>query len=102
MEDWMTIENAFESPTHSCPTPWLPTPLPPMPSLPAPPQPVARRPGNPREQMAAALPGWVQPFLTWLTARPAPGEAYVEIPARYHVVTALALALLAPALAIPC
>lgn len=29
----------------------------------------------PREAMAARLPAFVQPFLTWLTARPAPGEA---------------------------
>ena len=28
----------------------------------------------PRAAMAARLPGFVQPFLTWLTARPAPGE----------------------------
>jgi len=30
---------------------------------------------DPRSRMAARLPGYVQPFLTWLTAKPAPGEA---------------------------
>ena len=29
---------------------------------------------DPRALMAARLPAMVQPFLTWLTARPAPGE----------------------------
>lgn len=37
--------------------------------------PFSRVPLPPREAMAARLPGWIQPFLTWLTARPAPGEA---------------------------
>lgn len=30
---------------------------------------------DPRAAMATRLPGWMQPGLTWLTARPAPGEA---------------------------
>ena len=30
---------------------------------------------DPRMRMAAVLPGWLQPFLTWVTAKPAPGEA---------------------------
>ena len=34
--------------------------------------------GNPRTQMARRLPPFLQPFLTWLTAMPAPGEAPVE------------------------
>src|SRR3712207_5150237 len=34
--------------------------------------------GDPRALMAAQLPAMVQPFLTWLTARPAPGEAERE------------------------
>src|SRR4051794_38933241 len=33
-----------------------------------------RLPTDPRARMAACLPGWLQPFLTWLTAKPAPGE----------------------------
>lgn len=37
-------------------------------------QQLTRATANPREAMAARLPGFVQPFLTWLTARPAPGE----------------------------
>ena len=32
---------------------------------------------DPRSEMAARLPGVVQPFLTWLTAKPAPGEVFV-------------------------
>jgi fatty acid desaturase len=35
---------------------------------------VSRATMAPREVMAARLPAFVQPFLTWLTARPAPGE----------------------------
>ncbi|UFN50283.1 fatty acid desaturase [Roseomonas sp. OT10] len=35
---------------------------------------------DPRARMAAALPGWMQPFLTWVTAKPAPGE---EAPERH-------------------
>jgi fatty acid desaturase len=33
-----------------------------------------RLPVDPRTRMVARLPGWIQPFLTWLTAKPAPGE----------------------------
>jgi fatty acid desaturase len=33
-----------------------------------------RLPTDPRARMAARLPAWLQPFLTWLTAKPAPGE----------------------------
>lgn len=36
---------------------------------------VTRR--DPREEMAARLPAFVQPFLSWLTARPAPDEKEV-------------------------
>jgi fatty acid desaturase len=35
---------------------------------------LSRKTRNPRDAMAARLPYFVQPFLTWLTARPAPGE----------------------------
>ena len=41
--------------------------------------PLSPVPLPPREAMAARLPRSVQPFLTWLTARPAPGE---EMPVR--------------------
>jgi fatty acid desaturase len=45
---------------------------------------------DPRAEMYRRLPGLVQPFLTWLTARPAPGEAAKSRSAHYHVVTAFA------------
>ena len=32
---------------------------------------------DPRSEMAARLPHVLQPFLTWLTAKPAPGEDFV-------------------------
>jgi fatty acid desaturase len=44
---------------------------------------------NPREAMASRIQPWAQPFLTWLTARPAPGEAAVERPGEAFVATAL-------------
>jgi len=45
---------------------------------------------DPRAEMYRRLPGLVQPFLTWLTARPAPAEAAKSRSANYHVVTAFA------------
>lgn len=45
---------------------------------------------NPRVIMADRLHPWVQPFLTWLTARPAPGETPTERPGVFFVATALA------------
>ena len=45
---------------------------------------------DPRALMAERIPGWIQPFLTWLTARPAPGEAPRERTAGSHVVAAMA------------
>src|SRR3546814_17043271 len=42
----------------------------------------------PREAMAARLPRAAQPFLTWLTAKTAPGEAYRTRTPTYHVVSA--------------
>jgi fatty acid desaturase len=45
---------------------------------------------NPRETMAARLPGALQPFLTWLTARPAPGEEAPQRSSISFVVGALA------------
>ena len=44
---------------------------------------------DPRAEMAERLPGAIQPFLTWLTARPAPGEAERERPAWAFVSEAL-------------
>ena len=41
--------------------------------------------GSPRDQMAARLPAWLQPFLTWLTARPAPGEASADRTPRFYL-----------------
>jgi len=46
---------------------------------------------DPRAQMAARLPAYIQPFLTWLTANPAPGEAVKLRNAVEFVVTALSL-----------
>ena len=39
--------------------------------------------------MADRLPHWIQPFITWLTARPAPGEALREHAALDYVVAGL-------------
>jgi fatty acid desaturase len=47
------------------------------------------QPPDPRASMAARLPAWTQPFLTWLTAKPAPGEAPVARPALNFVMGAL-------------
>ena len=35
---------------------------------------------NPRAEMHHRLPGFLQPFLTWLTAKPAPGEVALLTP----------------------
>lgn len=48
---------------------------------------------NPRHAMAERLSPWLQPFLTWLTARPAPGEAAVERRGEVFVAIALAVTL---------
>src|SRR5258708_33347884 len=45
---------------------------------------------DPREEMARRLPAAVQGFLTWLTAKPAPGVAYAERRARRHLIAAFA------------
>lgn len=45
---------------------------------------------DPRAQMSERLPAVVQPFLTWLTARPAPGETASPRSASSFVVSALA------------
>jgi fatty acid desaturase len=50
----------------------------------------AARSINPRAEMYYRLPGFLQPFLTWLTARPAPGETPKSHSSHYHVVTAFA------------
>ena len=47
-------------------------------------------PANPRRVMHDRLPGFVQPFLTWLTAQPAPGEPLAErSPLRFVAAAAL-------------
>ena len=56
--------------------------------------PLSRAVVNPREAMAARLPRIVQPFLTWLTARPAPGEDMPQRSATSYVVGALSWMLL--------
>jgi fatty acid desaturase len=43
--------------------------------------------------MARRLPSWTQPFLTWLTAKPAPGESAVPTSPLAYVVQACALTL---------
>ena len=45
---------------------------------------------SPREVMASRLPASLQPFLTWLTAKPAPGEAAPQRSALSFVIGALA------------
>jgi fatty acid desaturase len=40
---------------------------------------------EPRAAMAARLPAWVQPLLTWITAKPAPGEKPTTKPALTYV-----------------
>jgi fatty acid desaturase len=47
-------------------------------------------PVDPRSRMAARLPAFVQPFLTWLTAKPAPGEAAPGRSATAFIMGALA------------
>jgi fatty acid desaturase len=44
---------------------------------------------DPRDQMAARLPCYVQPFLSWLTAKPAKGEPITERAGTYFVQVAL-------------
>ncbi|WP_270933790.1 fatty acid desaturase [Falsiroseomonas oryzae] len=53
-------------------------------------QPFSRAEISPREAMAARLPAVVQPFLTWLTAKPAPGEEAKQRSAQSFVIGALA------------
>jgi fatty acid desaturase len=48
---------------------------------------------DPRAEMARRLPKFVQPFLTWLTAKPAPGEAPAPRKPILYVVEALVLVL---------
>ena len=48
------------------------------------------RSSDPRAEMHHRLPGFIQPFLTWLTARPAPGENAKAHSSHYHVITAFA------------
>jgi fatty acid desaturase len=50
---------------------------------------LSRRAPSPREAMAERLPAALQPFLTWLTAKPAPGEVPVERPGTTFVWAAL-------------
>lgn len=45
---------------------------------------------DPRTDMARRLPAAVQPFLTWLTAKPAPDESYHAHTPIYHLATAFA------------
>jgi len=53
--------------------------------------PAARR--DPRAEMWRLLPGWTQPFLSWLTAKPAPGEAAAPRAPRAFIHDALGLTL---------
>jgi fatty acid desaturase len=62
--------------------------------------PLSRELQSPREAMAARLPRFVQPMLTWLTAKPAPGEAAPERSALAFVVGAIAWILAGCALTI--
>src|SRR4051812_45961926 len=58
------------------------------------------RSANPRAEMHHRLPSFVQPFLTWLTARPAPGETARSHSAHYHVITAFAALVIGVALSL--
>lgn len=51
---------------------------------------VAIDPQAERDEMARRLPGAVQPFLTWLTALPAPGAGNVRSGPTRHIVAAVA------------
>lgn len=53
-------------------------------------QPISPACDSPREAMAARLPRAVQPFLTWLTARPAPDEVAPQRSALSYVIGAIA------------
>src|ERR1700733_9883851 len=48
---------------------------------------------DPRAEMARRLPKLVQPFLTWLTAKPAPGEEPAPRKPIFFVIEALSLVL---------
>ena len=45
---------------------------------------------DPRADMAVRLPDWIQPLLTWLTAKPAPGEQAQSRRPEYYVFAAFA------------
>lgn len=49
---------------------------------------------DPRAEMAERLPAFLQPFLTWLTAKPAPGDVPREKLPVYYVIEACALVVL--------
>jgi fatty acid desaturase len=49
---------------------------------------------DPRSAMARRLPASMQPFLSWLTAKPRPGDPVRDVPARNYVVGGLALIVL--------
>ncbi len=55
---------------------------------------------NPRTAMHERLPGRIQPFLTWLTAQPAPGEQHSERSPLRYVAVSLVQVLLGAALSI--
>ncbi len=55
---------------------------------------IAYEDADPRAAMAARLPTLLQPFLTWLTARPRTGEPIVERSPIFFVVVALAQTIL--------
>jgi fatty acid desaturase len=55
---------------------------------------------NPRQAMHARLPSSVQPFLTWLTAQPVPGEPVLDRSPLRFVSTALLQTLLGAALSV--
>jgi fatty acid desaturase len=57
---------------------------------------------QPRREMAERLPAAVQPFLTWLTAKPRAGEAVVERPGWHYAALAAAQVLAGVALGALC
>lgn len=55
---------------------------------------------DPRVRMAARIPLVLQPFVTWLTAKPAPGEVATERPAASFVISALSWIIMGCALTV--
>ena len=49
---------------------------------------------DPRDAMRRMLPAWIQPFLTWLTAKPVAGARHIPGSRSFHVAVAVLLVLM--------